>query len=98
MENGAIMKYINRNQALKIIKIVEVNFPAPLRNHSCVKAYWVPIELLEYTQLAYKCAGIQTHCRFRGPRNNPADRRSLVARNQDCLKKFATHFTVYPRG
>ena len=89
---------MNFSQAARIKRIVEDNFRQPGRApYRRVYAYWVPMVLFDYTQESYRKLGIKTQMRFRGPRNNPADKRRLSARNQDCLKKFATHFTVYKR-
>lgn len=93
------MKYISPRSAAKISKIIETNFSQKRGKYvySWVLAYRVPIVLLPYVQLAYRSLGISINCRFRGPRNHPQDTRHKSQRNQDCIKKFATHFTVYKR-
>lgn len=55
----------------------------------------IPLDLLPWVRQYFKEQGVKIIVRYRGPRNNPLDRRPLTQRRQDCLKKFADRFTVY---
>ena len=51
----------------------------------------VPIDQLEATREFYRRLGVPVKIRYRGPRKNGGTR-------SFCLKGYATHFAVYPRG
>ncbi len=55
----------------------------------------IPIELLPYIRQYFKTQGLKIRVRYRGPRNNPLDRRYRTQRMQDCAKQFANRFSVY---
>lgn len=76
--------------------------------YSDVRAYWIPINLLEEVRAAYRAAGTTIRVRYRGPRTVSIGRtmtygthtytRTRNRAMQDCLKSDATHFTVYNYG
>lgn len=83
---------------------IESVFMSPLGQRAC--AYWVPINMLEKVRAAYKAEGKRVTFRWRGPRADqvgipmPNGRGGFYARTsrqakQDCLKAYATHFSVY---
>jgi hypothetical protein len=55
----------------------------------------IPIEYLEQVRTYFKSQNITVTIRYRGSRTNPGDIRDRNQRMQDCLKKFASTFTVY---
>jgi len=88
------------------VKEIESSFPSPVGHNSC--AYWIPMNLIDEVQAAYKTEGIKIACRYRGPRSNQVGismrtltgsfyYRHRMQANQQCLKEFATHFCVYRR-
>ena len=85
---------MNYDQANDVKKAIEYYF-TPLTKRS-ILGYKIPIVLLDIVQNAYNTLSIKNHCRFRGPRKG-LDNRTKIQQKQDCVKKFATHFTVYQR-
>lgn len=58
----------------------------------------VPVEHLETIKNALSNSGTQYRVVYRGPRSAlVGDTRPPRNRQACCLKKFATHFAVYPR-
>jgi hypothetical protein len=55
----------------------------------------IPIEYLPQVRAYFKTQDKKVHIRYRGPRNNPLDRRFRNQRMQDCVKQFANRFSVY---
>ena len=57
----------------------------------------IPIEYLEQVRSYFKSQNFPVRVRYRGSRTHPRDYRDRSQRMQDCLKKFASTFTVYCR-
>lgn len=55
----------------------------------------IPIQYLDDVRAFFKLRGMEIRIRYRGPRNNPADKRYKNQRMQDCVKQFANRFSVY---
>lgn len=58
----------------------------------------IPIQFLEDTRQVLKANKKPYRIRFRGPRNTePMDTRHRYTKQHDCLKQFATSFSIYWR-
>lgn len=87
------MKVDLSQQATRFVESILVACPAGLRERATYKN--IPIEYLPQVRAYFKSQGKKIHVRYRGPRNNPLDRRYRNQRMQDCVKQFANRFTIY---
>lgn len=81
---------------------IELIYAAP-KGHRA-RAYWIPMSMYDDVREAYKHIGIAIRTKFRGPRASqvgikmggkyPYTRTKRMA-SQNCLKAYATHFSVY---
>ena len=83
---------------------IELVYAAPKGHHA--RAYWIPMSMYDEVREAYKAAGIKIRTKFRGPRKSQIGlpvynrwggfySRTVRMARQNCLKSFATHFSVY---
>lgn len=56
----------------------------------------VPISELDAVKAHYRAQGIAIRIRYRGPRRKGANGLISLAGKQDCLKRDARAFAVYP--
>ena len=82
-------------QATRFVESILVACPAPFDELATYKN--IPIEYLPQVRAYFKTQDKKVHIRYRGPRNNPLDRRFRNQRMQDCVKQFANRFSVYFR-
>ena len=87
---------MNKKQTEFIYNMFRNWFPYRKYYNNNVLAYKVPIVFLEIVQDTFRILGVKNRCRFRGPRKG-LDNRTKIQQRQDCVKKFATSFTVYKR-
>ena len=72
------------------------NLNVKTNERSIMKA--VPMDLLDTIREALDNSGTQYRIVYRGPRSvSVGDTRPQTLRQSSCLKRFATHFAVYPK-